>query len=133
MKIEYIVKLWLITILLAPFIGGTYEILNNTPGLVVGLLEVFPITLLFSIVLSIPTLLAVLLVSKLLKNSKISLWVKKLIVLVLTIVGIIVTLCLLGGSLIPTLMFSYAISALLSTLILEIPRSRLNENSANQK
>ena len=121
MKIEYTIKLWLLTIFLGPFIGGAYEILNNTSGQVVGLLEVFPITLLFSFVLSIPTLIVVVVAAKLIKNSEISLRLKKLIILVLTILGIVVTLLLLGGSLIPTLMFSYSVAALLSTLILEIP------------
>jgi len=120
MKIEYTIKLWLITILLAPFIAGAYEVMNNSPGQVVGILEFFPITLILSIVFSIPTLIIVLLISKLILDLKFAGYLKKIIILLVVNFGIIITLYLIGGSLIDTLIVSYCLSAIMATLILMI-------------
>ena len=56
MNNRYIIALWLITIILAPFMYGLYEMLMGDQNQANILIKAFPITILFSIIFSSPTL-----------------------------------------------------------------------------
>lgn len=58
MRRTYVIGHWTLTLLLAPFTSQAVQyILGTNPHQVVGLLEVYPITLIFNIVFSLPTFL----------------------------------------------------------------------------
>ena len=119
---RYIIKLWILSQLLAPFLYALYELIKEIPGQVVGLLEIFPITLIFSFFFSLPTLLAIYILNSLIVKGNFSEMTNKLLIVAFTLTGIIVTLTILGGSLVPTLIMIYSTSLILSALILEIKK-----------
>lgn len=119
---RYIIKLWILSQLLAPFLYALYELIKEIPGQVVGLLEIFPITLIFSFFFSLPTLLAIYILNRLIVKGNFSEMTNKLLIVAFTLTGIIVTLTILGGSLVPTLIMIYSTSLILSALILEIKK-----------
>ena len=58
MRREYVIGHWILTILLAPVTSQAIQYIWGTdPHQVVGLLEVYPLTLIFSIAFSLPTFL----------------------------------------------------------------------------
>ena len=92
MSNKHLIKLWIATLLLAPFVYAAYELAIGVEGQVVTLLEVLPITLIFSVILSLPTLLIVALTNKLTSNLNLSNRVRKLINIILAALGLLITL-----------------------------------------
>jgi len=120
MSIKYLIRLWILTLLIAPFVHGGYELFNGVPGQIFGLLELFPIIILFSIFFSLPTLTLTYFIIKLNKYLGLKNLTIKLVIWSIWIIGIIMTLQLIGGSLIPALTLSYSVAALTSVMILEL-------------
>lgn len=129
---RYLIKLWILTLVLAPFIYGLLNLIIGVDGQVVTLLEVFPITLLFSFVLSLPTLLIAYLVNKFVTNNKMKLIGLKIINILIAAIGLTLTLLILKGSLMPALIKTYIISLIIAALILET-YNRLKTNRIKQK
>jgi len=117
---KHLIKLWIITLLLAPFVYAVYELVVGVDGQVVTLLEVLPITLIFSIAFSLPTLLIAFLVNKLNSVQFFSFRVRKLINVIVAAIGLIITLLIIRGSLIPTLIKTYLISLGIAAIIMEL-------------
>jgi hypothetical protein len=120
MSIKYLIRLWILTILIAPFVYGGYELYSEVPGQVASILEVFPVIILFSIFFSLPTLILTFFMIKSNKHFGSKSLTLKLVIWSVLIIGIIVTLQLIGGSLIPTLTISYTAAVSISVLILEL-------------
>jgi len=121
MNQNYIFKHWLSTLVLAPFLPSVYELIfNPVSSQIVGLVEIYPVTLVFSFFFSLPTLLIYYFVFIFLQKKKTSLLLAKFILIALTIIGIIVTLLLFGGSLVPTLLFAYSLACILSGCLIKI-------------
>ena len=119
MTTKRIIKLWILTLLIAPFIYAIFDLYYDIDGQVITLLEVYPISIIFSIIFSIPTLLAVLLLNKEIKKLKINGLLNKLIILALTVLGLITTLIMIGGSLIPVLTLTFTASLIVSYVVWE--------------
>ena len=120
MTTKHIIKLWVLTLLVAPFIYAIYDLYYDIDGQVITLLEVYPISIIFSITFSIPTLITAWLLNKKIKKLKINDLLNKLIILALTIFGLITTLFMIGGSLIPVLTYTYTASLIISFVVWEI-------------
>ena len=124
----------MLTILLAPFVWGAYELYKEVvPGQVVSLLEVFPLTIFFSVVLSIPTLFTAYLIITALGKTDLDFRSKKVIVYLISLIGTWGTLKIIDGSLIPTLMLNYIAALTFGAIILEIASRIKNEKTTYNK
>ena len=117
---KHLVKLWVLTLLLAPFFYAVINLIKNVDGQIVTLLEVFPITLIFSFLFSLPTLLITYLTNKFITEQNCSTSIQKIVNISLAGIGLTCTLLIIKGSLIPTLIKTYIISLLISAIVLEI-------------
>jgi len=117
---RHLIKLWFLTLLIAPFVYGIYNYIVDVERQIVALFEVLPIILLFSFAFSLPTLLIAFLTNKLITNKKRSIRNQKILNILIAAVGLTCTLLIIKGSLIPTLIGTYIISLLISAITLEI-------------
>jgi hypothetical protein len=132
MKRAYVILHWVLTILLAPLISQTINyIWGTTPHQVVGLLEVYPITLLFSMVFSLPTFLIYLTCFHFLARGDVNLVISKLILITVSVLGIIITQKIIKGSMSQDIVIAYSITAILVGLVLKLKatNARTVENS----
>ena len=131
MRKSFILLHWGLTILLAPFISQIIDyFIGNDPHQVAGLLKVYPITLLFSIIFSIPTFLIYYLIFLLLAKSRINLLLSKIILITFTVLGIYITQRLIDESMSKDIIVSYSISSIfvgLSLRLKEIGRKIQNK------
>lgn len=96
------------------------EILSEVQGQVVTLLEVLPITLIFSFILSLPTLIFAVLFNKFSGIKKVSDAVQKVSNVLIATVGLISTFFILEGGLTPPLIVTYVIAVAVSAILLEL-------------
>ncbi len=123
MNENYPLQHWLTTLLLAPFLPPIYEmIFEPRSGQILSLLEVYFISLVFSFIFSLPTLFIYYLVFRFIAKRNIKPLAMKFILIVLTIMGITITLLLIGGSLVPTLIFAYSLAAILTGFLFKIKK-----------
>ena len=121
MNQNYLFKHWLSTLVLAPFLPSVYGLIfKPISGQIVGLLEVYPITLIFSFLFSLPTLLVCFFVLRLLIKRDINPVLTKFILIVLTVIGIATTIFIIGGSLSATLIFAYSLASIITGCIIRI-------------
>lgn len=123
MNQSYILKHWLATLIVAPFLPSLYELIfGSIKGQIVGLLEVYPITIIFSVIFSIPTLVIYYFIFIFLIRNPINSFLVKSILISWTIVGIVITILMIGGSLSKTLIFSYSLAAIVTGTLFRITR-----------
>lgn len=123
MNQNYAIKHWLTTLLLAPFLPSVYELIfKPISGQVVGLLEVYPITLVFSFFFSLPTLFIYFFIFKKLIKQNVNPVLTKLILISLTVIGITTTILLIGGSLSLTLIFAFSLASIIAGCIFKIKK-----------
>ncbi len=128
MNKNYAIKHWLTTLLLAPFLPSVYELIfKPISGQVVGLLEVYPITLVFAFFFSLPTLVIYFLIFKMLIKQNVNPVLTKIILISLTVTGITTTILLIGGSLSLTLIFAFSLASIVAGCIFKI-RMQTNNN-----
>jgi hypothetical protein len=121
MKREYLLWHWALTLLIAPFTSQAIDLCyGRNPNQVVGLLEVYPITLLFSIFFSIPTFLVYLLCFYLLSNRKINFTISRLVLVAVSVIGIITTQTFISGSMSQVIIIAYSLTTILVGLFLKI-------------
>jgi len=127
MRKSYLLVHWIFTLVLAPFVSQMlqYFLLPN-PHQIVGLVEVYPITLLFSIFFSIPTLTVYLGVFYLLVKKRVSILFAKCLLMSIAALGIIITMIIIGGSMSQQMAFDYAITSLIIGLVTPL---RINTRS----
>jgi hypothetical protein len=127
MRKIYLLEHWVLTLLLAPFTLMAIEsVFGSNPNEVVGLLEIYPITLLFSIAFSLPTFLIYLTCFYFLSTYNVKWKIAKLVLITVPVVGIPITLTILGGSMTPEFIIPYCVTTIIVGLL-------LNLKSANQK
>ena len=121
MNRNYSFKHWLTTLFFAPFLLTLYELLfNPIKGQMVGLLEVYPVTLVFSLFFSLPTFIIYYFVFLHLIKKHTNPALTKLILISFTVFGIVTTETLIGGSSSMTFIFSYSLSAIITGILLKI-------------
>lgn len=96
MKISFPFYHWFATLLLGPFLLALYEYSVSSFG---DIVEMYMITLLFSILLSLPALLCYCVVFYLLNSYKVQIPIAKIILLTFVVIGIVLTFRIINGSL----------------------------------
>ena len=110
MRRIYIIVHWALTLLIAPFISQAIDyIFGTNPHQVVGLLEVYPITLLFSIAFSIPTFLIYLTCFYFLSKQEVNSIVSKFILIAVSVLGIFITQTIIKGSMSQDIIIAYSV------------------------
>jgi hypothetical protein len=121
MRRNYLLKHWLLTLVLAPFLPDVYMfIFKPASGQMTGLLEIYPLFLFFSLLYSLPTLLVYFIVFMLLIEQGTSPAFTKFILIALTVIGITMTILSIGGSLSSTLIFAYSLASVIAGCLLSI-------------
>jgi len=125
MRRTYIFTHWALTLLIAPFTSQAIEyIFGTNPHEIVGLLEVYPITLLFSIAFSIPTFLIYLICFYFLSKQDINFWGSKFILIAVTVLGIFITQAIIKGSMSQDIIIAYSVTAIFVGLILKLKEAK---------
>ncbi len=121
MKENFIFKQWFLTLTLAPFIPSIYKLLGgNISGEVIELTEIYLVVFIMSFFFSIPTLAACISYFRFLKRNKVKPILSKVILIMTSVLGIILSFLLIGGSISDLLIICYSISAFFSGLIFKI-------------
>ena len=111
----------LITLIVAPFMPALYGLIfNPIQGQVIELHEVYLITFFVSVFFSIPSFILYLWFFSYLSKKKINLVLKKMILICCTVVGIVITFLVIGGSLNLTLILAYSVAAIITGTVLRI-------------
>ena len=127
MRRTYIIAHWALTLLIAPFISQAIDfIFGINPHQVVGLLEVYPITLLFSIAFSIPTFLIYLTCFYFLSKQDVNSIVSKFILIAVSVLGIFITQTIIKGSMSQDIIIAYSVTAFIVGLILRLKETKIN-------
>jgi hypothetical protein len=125
MRRTYVIGHWVLTLLLAPFISQVIQYIWRTnPHQVVGLLEVYPITLIFSIAFSLPTFLIYLTCFYFLSRCDLNFAVSKLILIAVSVLGIFITQTIIKGSMSQDIIVAYSITAIIVGLILKLKNTK---------
>jgi hypothetical protein len=120
---------WLLTIIITPFIGKLFGHLFNSPSAsFIGILEVYHITVIGSLILSLPTFLVYLLLFYRLRQMKMSEISKQIILLLVVVFGIVITLEIAGGKLKYPLILVYSSTTLVIGLYLLLKNKKINSN-----
>jgi hypothetical protein len=121
MKRAYVIGHWVLTLLIAPFTSQAIEyIYGKNPHQVVGLLEVYPITLLFSIAFSIPTFLIYLTCFYFLSKQGVNFAVSKFILIAISVLGIFITQTIIKGTMSKDIIIAYSVTAIIVGLVLRL-------------
>lgn len=126
MKRAYIFAHWALTLLLAPFTSQAIDYFYGTnPHQVVGLLEVYPITLLFSIAFSLPTFLIYLTCFYFLSKQDINFAISKIILIAVSVLGIFITQTIIKGTMSQDIIIAYCVTAIIVGLILRLRKPKI--------
>jgi hypothetical protein len=121
MRKTYIIGHWALTLLTAPFLSQAIDyFFRKNPHQVVGLLEVYPITLLFSIAFSLPTFLIYLTCFYFLSKQDVNFVVAKLILIVISVLGIFITQAIIKGSMSNDIIIAYSVTSIIVGLLLKL-------------
>lgn len=97
MNWSYLIKHWIGTILISPFVFELFCIFNRNLKSVIGLVEVYPITIIFSLIFSTPTHVLYGFLYYFLGKKNINLKFSKLILILFYALGIIISFALIFG------------------------------------
>ena len=126
MKKSYLIGHWVLTLLIAPFTSQAIQYIWGTnPHQVVGLLEVYPITLLFSIAFSIPAFLIYLTCFYFLSKQDINFAMSKSILITVSILGIFITQTIIKGSMSQDIIIAYSVTAFIVGLVLRLKETKI--------
>lgn len=117
----YLFKHCFFTLLLGPVISQIIMYINVlNPNKIVGLLEVYPITLIFSFVFSIPTYILYSILYHFLRHGNIHEKYVKIILIAFAVSGIFITTTIIKGSMMKDIAWSYSISSIISGAIFKL-------------
>lgn len=112
---------WLLTLSLAPFTSQLFQILFfENAHRIVGLVEIYPITFIFSIIFSFPTLCFYILFFNYLQKTNLGIIYRKLLLILFAILGITLTMLFLKGSMTKDIISAYTITTLLVGIFLPL-------------
>lgn len=121
MRRIYVIGHWSLTLLLAPFTSQAIDLIyGKNPHQLVGLLEVYPISLLLSIAFSIPTLLVYIACFYFLTRQHMNFAVSKFILIAITVSGIYITQTIIDGSMSLDIIIAYAVTSIIVGLVLRL-------------
>ncbi|GGD32221.1 hypothetical protein [Flavobacterium orientale] len=121
MNWSYLFKHWFFTLLLGPVVSQiVMYVIDVSPGKIVGLLEVYPLSLLFGLFFSTPTYILYGLVYYFLARNNINLNLSKVILISLAVVGVITTTSIIKGSMMLDITISYSIASVITGLFFKL-------------
>jgi len=120
MNWSYLFKHWFGTITIAPFVFELFSLINKSSNRVVGLIEVYPITFIFSLIFSTPTYLVYGLIYYFLAKKEISIKYSKMILLLFTTLGILITFHIVFNAREIFISISYVVTSIILGLILKL-------------
>jgi hypothetical protein len=128
MNRAYVIGHWVLTLILAPLTSQAIQYIWGTnPHQVVGLLEVYPITLLFSVAFSLPTFLVYLTCFYFLsKQHHIDFALSKAILITVSVLGIYFTQTIIKGTMSQDIIIAYSVTSIIVGLILKLRKSKIN-------
>jgi len=127
MKILFVLKYWMLTLVIAPFIHALIINILNTKLVITGF-EFYSTLLSTTLLFSIPTLIITWLAFIALSYTQLSQLSVRLITVAFTLAGINITLLLMNISTPPELMAAYSITAILVGLFLVYIERRKKKN-----
>jgi hypothetical protein len=133
MRRAFVIGHWVLTLLTAPFTSQAIEYIYGTnPHQVVGLLEVYPITVLFSIAFSLPTLLIYLACFYFLSKGNVDFVVAKLVLIVISVLGILITQTIIKGSMSNDIIIAYSVTSIIVGVLLKLKEAntKIMDNKA---
>lgn len=129
MRRSYLFAHWGLTLLAAPVAAQILQyILLPNPHRISGLLEVYPIVLVFSIAFSLPTLLVYAIAFYSFSRYKVNILVSKLALVSISVLGIYVTMTIIGGSMSQETARAYSLTALMIGLLLRLRYSKRSQS-----
>lgn len=130
MRSNYSLIHWVLTILIAPFTSQAIEyIWGKNPYQVVGLFEMYPITVLFSIMFSLPTFAVYLLCFFFLSKYNVHWITAKLTLIGVTVTGICITQLIIGGSMTKEIILAYGVTGFVTGLLCNLKAKTINTAS----
>ena len=130
MKQTYVIAHWVLTLLLSPVTSQVIQYIWGTnPHQVVGLLEIYPIAVLFSVVFSIPTFLVYLTCFYFLSKQGRNLVMSKTILIAVSVLGIYVTQRIIKGTMSQDIIITYSITSIIVGLMLRLRDSKKKTES----
>ena len=127
MRRTYVIGHWALTLLIAPFTSQAIQyIYGPNPHQIVGLLEVYPIALLFSIAFSLPTFLIYLTCFFFLLKQEVKWTISKLVLIMVSVIGIYITMTIIKGSMSQDITAAYSVTAFIVGLLLKIKKININ-------
>lgn len=116
---------WIFTLLISPVFSGAFDkLFGKSPDQVIGLVEAYPVTLLFSCLFSFPTLIVYLFVFYFLAQNDVRPPLAKTILIFVTLFGIIITMLIIfekQASSLWNYLPAYAFGCIVVGLILPFP------------
>ena len=121
MNKSYLILHWILTLAISPFTSQALDyFFGSNPHRIVGLLEVYPITFLFSIAFSLPTILIYHVLYKFLSNKKIDFRYSKLLLISISVLGITITQLVIEGSMSQEIIIAYSFTTIIVGLFLRL-------------
>lgn len=116
-------KHWFYTLLLGPLTSLLFDtVFGSIEESVIGLFEAYPFTVIFSILFSIPTLIVYLGVFYLLSKWKASIWVAKIILIAVAVLGIFITFTIENGPLSDHIIQVYSLTSVVVGISFRLKR-----------
>lgn len=116
MNWSYLYKHWFSTIFLSPIVFDVYNLVTEKSNRIVGLVEVYPITLIFGFLFSIPTYLLYSVVYYFFGNKNVNNSFSKLILITLAVIGIFISFYLTFNNRETEISIAYAITSITTGL-----------------
>jgi hypothetical protein len=121
MNWDYLFKHWFSTILLGPIISQMITYFYDLdPHKIIGLLEAYPISLLFGLIFSSPTYLFYGVLYSFLARKNINPNYAKAILILFSVAGVIVTTSIIKGSMMLDIAISYSITSIITGLFFKL-------------
>lgn len=116
---------WIFTLLISPVFSGAFDkLFAKSPDQVIGLVEAYPVTLLFSCLFSFPTLIVYLFVFYFLAKNDVRPPLAKTLLILVALFGVLITMIIISEKEVSSLwnhLASYALGCIVVGVILPFP------------
>ena len=121
MNWSYLFKHWFGTLLLGPIVSQIIMYLTIlNPHRIVGLLEVYPISLIFGLIFSTPTYIIYSFIYYFFGQKNLNVIFAKIILITLAVLGVIITTTILKGNMMEDIAVSYSIASIIAGLFFKL-------------
>ncbi len=122
MRTSFPLRHWLTTLFLSPFICDLIDFFSEQRQWMFSSWETYPFVYVFSFLFSIPAMIVYTVTFFFLYQKEANVLLSKLILIILSVSGIIITQTLISGSATKMIIISYSISAVISGIIWKLKK-----------